>query len=112
MKRVIQYTTIAGMLLACSCDKHNVLLTERARVEAEIKRAQDDLSAIDQKMMSLGMDVVIAQNRLTAQNSEGKRKNEQLEQELVRLTNKCSEGEAAVKALRGRLDSYKAKYLR
>ncbi len=100
------------MLLVCSCDKHNVLLAERSRVEAEIKRGLEELSLIDQKSLSLGMDISVAHVSLDMQSKEWTRKNSFIEQELAQMNKKCVEGEAAIKVLRSRLDAYKAKYIR
>jgi len=112
MKRIVIYTGLAGMLFVCSCDKHNVLLAERARVEAEIKQCQDEMAAIDAKVLPFGVDLSIAQGRMETQVAAGKARLAGMEQELAALSKKCSEGEAAMKTLRAQLDAYKAKFVR
>lgn len=111
-KRIVFYTGIAGMLLVCSCDKHNVLMAERMRVETQIKKAHEDLAALDAKAIAMGVDLAVAHVSVESQTANMKAKNTALEQELAVLSAKCEDGEETIKTLRAKLDAYKAKHLR
>ncbi len=112
MKHPLIITGLAGLLLASSCEKHDLLLKERADVEAAIKQVNDDLLALDNKIFTFGANPESAAINLERLYADRVQKNTQLEQELALLGKKCSDGEDALKKLRPKLDSYKARFVR
>ncbi len=103
---------LACLLLLSSCDKQNVLLRERATIEASIKQANEDMRAIDLKFEALRARPIPYGMTLERQLEEEVKKNKKLEEELAFLSKKCADGEDVLKRLRPSLDSYKTKYLR
>ncbi|MFN0080729.1 MAG: hypothetical protein ACKVY0_30030 [Prosthecobacter sp.] len=112
MKHLLIITGLAGLLLASSCEKHDLLLKERADVEAAIKQGNDDLQALDAKIFTFGANPESALINLERFHADWMKKNASLEQELAYISKKCSDGEDALKKMRPRLDSYKAKFAR
>ncbi|MDZ4405198.1 hypothetical protein [Prosthecobacter sp.] len=112
MKLILIFTGLAALLLTSSCEKHNTLLNERARIEAEIKQCQETLQALDAKFETLGANAVSAVTVFERQQAEWMQKNTRLEQELAYISNKCSDGEEALKQARPRVDSFKSKFAR
>jgi hypothetical protein len=112
MKHPLIITGLAGLLLASSCEKHDLLLKERADVEAAIKQGSDDLLALDNKIFTFGANPESAAINLERLNAGWVQKNAQLEQEMALLSKKCSDGEDELKKLRPKLDSYKARFVR
>jgi predicted RNase H-like nuclease (RuvC/YqgF family) len=112
MNQLLIFAHLANLLFLSSCNKQELLLAERTKLEAELKQGHDELRELDSKFASLGQDSVTASITIQRQNAEWLRKNTSLEAELAFISGKCSEGEAALKQLRPRLDSYKAKFVR
>ncbi|MFO1483186.1 MAG: hypothetical protein U1F71_07435 [Verrucomicrobiaceae bacterium] len=112
MKQAVIVTHIMVLLLATSCEKHNMLLKERENAEADIRRGNDELHAMDAKFASLGLDPIAAAITLERQHSEWQKHILKQEQDLAALSKKCSDGEEELKALRPRIDSYKTKFVR
>ena len=112
MKSLLILASLAFMVLASSCDKPRTLSNERALVEAEIQRANEELRNIDAKFEALRNAPISYGMTLDRHREEATKKNAKLEAELAFLSKKCAEGEAALRELRPRLDSYKAKFLR
>jgi len=100
------------MTLASSCDKPRLLRNERASIEAEIQRANEEMRNIDAKFEALRTAPISYGMTLDRHREEAAKKNAKLEEELAYLSKKCTDGETALSELRPRLDSYKAKYLR
>jgi len=112
MKSLLIFTSIAAMTLASSCDKPRILRNERASVEAEVQRANEEMRNIDAKFEALRTAPISYGMTLDRHRDEAVKKNLKLQEELAFLSKKCAEGEAALSELLPRLDSYKAKYLR
>lgn len=102
----------AGLLLLPSCEKQNRLMDEAKKTDVEIQKYFEELTAIDAKMAVYGRDADLAIIAVERQNADWARKNTALENELAAKSKKCTDGEAAMKNLRPRVDSYKAKYSR
>ena len=112
MKRLLIFTGLSTLLLATSCEKHNLLLKERQQIEADIKRGNDELQALDAKFAALGVDPFAAATTMERQHASWLVRISQQEQELAYLSKKCSDGEEGLKSLRPRIDSYKARFAR
>ena len=111
MTRPPIFIILATMVLASSCDKPRKLLNERAQIEAEIQRANEEMRALDAKFDALRKAPISYGMTLDHHLQEVARKNAKLEADLAYLSKKCAEGEAALNELRPRLDAYKAKYM-
>jgi DNA repair exonuclease SbcCD ATPase subunit len=79
-------------VLTCSCDKHQILLSERQKIEAEIKSRQEELDSYDAKFMQIKMDPAEAVALLNRQNKELASRNSMIEQEIATLDNNCADG--------------------
>lgn len=112
MKHFVLFTALAGMFLLPSCDKHNRLIEEVKKVDAEIKQSYAELAVIDSKLATYGPDADTAILALERQNADWVRKNTSLEVELANMSKLCTDGEASIKEARPRVDAYKAKYSR
>jgi chromosome segregation ATPase len=112
MMRFFTFLGLAGLLLLSSCDKHNVLLREKAAIEASVKQANEEMRAVDLKFEALRARPIPYGLTLERQLEEEVKRNKKLEEELAFLSRKCADGEDVLKRLRPSLDSYKAKYLR
>ncbi len=104
-------TCLAAIILASSCDKPRVLINERANVEAEIQRANEEMRSVDAKFEALRTAPISYGKTLDRHYEDAVKKNAELEAELAYLSKKCADGEAALSEIRPRLDAYKAKYL-
>lgn len=112
MKLFVLFTALVGMVFLSSCEKHNRLIEEVKKIDAEIKQSYADLAVVDAKLATYGADADLAALSLERQHAEWTRKNAALEAELATKSKQCTEGEAAVKELRPKVDAYKSKYLR
>lgn len=112
MKPFVLFTVLAGLFLLPSCEKHNRLIEEVKKIDADIKQAYAELATIDSKLVAYGGDPDMAIMTLERQNAEWVRKNASLEVELASKSKQCTEGEAAIKEFRPRVDAYKNKYSR
>lgn len=111
IRHFLIFTACASLFLS-SCEKHDALLNERARIEQEIRQGQEALRALDSKFESLGTDAVAASVVLERQHADWTQKNAMLEQSLAYISSKCSEGEETLKQMGPRVAAYKAKFLR
>ena len=111
MNRPLILTSLAIIILASSCDKPRALSTERAGVEAEIMRANEEMRSIDAKFDALRNAPIAYGMTLDRHLDAAVKKNAKLEAELALISKKCADGEVALRELRPRLDAYKAKYL-
>ncbi|MBE2286105.1 MAG: hypothetical protein IAE77_21800 [Prosthecobacter sp.] len=112
MKPTAALTALAVILLTSSCNKHNVLMGEKAKVEAEIAKKNQEIQTMDATLHSYGMDPVAAKIGLDRQTASLAATNQLLEKQLSDMTRRCAEGEATVESLRARVDAYKAKHFR
>lgn len=111
MYRPLILTGLAAIILASSCDKPRVLINERANVEAEIQRANEEMRAIDAKFEALRTAPISYGMTLDRHYEESLKKNAALEAEVSYFSEKCANAEAALSEIRPRLETYKAKYL-
>jgi hypothetical protein len=111
MSHPLILTGLAAIILASSCDKPRRLINERANIEAEIQRANEEMRSIDAKFEALLAVPVPYGMTLDRQCEEAVKKNADLEAELYYLGKKCAAAEANLSEIRPRLDTYKAKYL-
>ncbi|MGV3664214.1 MAG: hypothetical protein ACO1TE_28840 [Prosthecobacter sp.] len=112
MKFFVLFIALTGLVFLSSCEKHNRLITEVKRIEAEVKQSYEEMAVIDSKTAAFGADSHIAIINLERQNTDWTRKNAAIEAELATQSKKCTDGEAAVKEFRPKVDAYKAKYFR
>jgi len=112
MKFFVLLSALFGMLLLPSCEKHNRLIEEVKALDAEIKKNYDELAVIDAKAASFGTDIEVAIMTLESQNLDWAHKNAVIEADLASKSKKCTDGEAAIKEFRPKVDAYKAKYSR
>ncbi|WP_397381372.1 hypothetical protein [Prosthecobacter sp.] len=111
MNRPLILTSLAAIILASSCDQPRVLITERANIEAEILRTNEEMRAIDAKFETLRASPFSYGKTFDRHYEDVLKKNTELEGELAYMSKKCAEGEAALREIHTRLDTYKAKYL-
>lgn len=112
MKLPVVLTALTAILLTSSCNKHNLLLNEKARVEAEIAKKNQEIQSMDATLHTYGGDPVAAKIGLDRQAASLAATNQQLEKQLSEMTRRCVEGEATVESLRARVEAYKAKHFR
>jgi hypothetical protein len=112
MKHHAILTALTGILLTSSCDKHNQLLSEKAQVEAEIARKNEEIHGMDANLLSYGGDPVSAKITLDRQTSSLVTANQQIEKQLAEITSRCTAGEASVERLKVRVAAYQANNLR
>lgn len=111
MKSSLLFTSLAVTLLAASCDEPKALLRERALVEAEILRGNEEMKIADAKFEAAQKLPFSYGMTLERYNEENVKKNTALEVVIAHQGKKCAAAEAALKVLRPRLADYKAKYL-
>lgn len=112
MKHPLFSTCLAILLLGSSCNKPQALANERAGVEAEIRRLNEEMRGIDAKFETLRNTPMLYGMTYEQQQQEAANQNITLEAQLSYLSKKCAAGEATVSELRPRVDAYKARHLR
>lgn len=111
MSRPLFLTGIAAIALASSCDKPRLLDKERATVEAEIQRANEEMRSIDAKLEEVQGNSAPYGMTVKLQHEETVQRNISLESELFYLNKKCTNSESNLSEIHPRLAAYKAKYL-
>ncbi len=98
------FTALTGILLASSCDKHEVLSSEQAGLDAEIQQGIAELQSLDSQIAALNTNNVLPE----LQHGNWLKKNISLEKGLADLSKKCTQGDELLKKLHAKLDAYKA----
>ncbi len=112
MKHLLFFTSLTAMLLASSCDKPKVLLRERALIEADILRANEELHGMDGQFEVLQRGPISYGMSPETYHEQIVKKNAALQDQVNSLEKLCTSAEASLNELRPRLDAYKAKNLR
>jgi outer membrane murein-binding lipoprotein Lpp len=109
---LLLFASLAIMILASSCNKTQPLINQRAEVEAEIQRINEEIRTLDAKFEALRTSPVAYGMTFEAHQKQAATQNAKLEAELANFSKRCTGGETALGVLRPRLEAYKAKYLR
>lgn len=112
MKPVLFFNCFTAILLLSSCDKPKVLLRERAVLEAEILRSNEELHSLEAQFTVLQQGPISYGMTPEVYHEQVVKKNMAAQDQVAALEKVCNLGEASLSELRPRVDSYKAKYLR
>lgn len=100
------FTALAGILLASSCDKNELISKEQAALEAEFLKGNEELQQLDAELVQ-GTNT-LDPNLLEQQHMEWVKYNASIEQALAGLSKKCTQGDDLLKKVQSKLDAYKA----